>query len=91
MNGPVPKIAFDCLAQFEATLGSADFEGRLAYPPARAAHILWAAARGAGFLVLARQSGLPLSANTGTDMFDTVLASLMPVCNEVACRYNDVI
>jgi AcrR family transcriptional regulator len=78
MNGPLPKIAIDCLAQFEATLGSPDFDGRLAYPSARSAHLLWGAALGAGFLVLARQTGLSLSSDIGEDMFDTVMGSLIP-------------
>jgi AcrR family transcriptional regulator len=77
MDGPVPPIVFQSLAQFEAMLSGPEFDGKLRYPAARSAHILWAAAQGAGCLLLASQSGVPLSADLGNDIFDTVMASLM--------------
>jgi AcrR family transcriptional regulator len=77
MDGPVPQIVFHSLTQFEAMLSGPEFDGKLRYPAARSAHILWAAAQGAGCLQLANQSGVPLSEDLGSDMFDAIMASLM--------------
>lgn len=78
VSGPMPKTVFDTLAQFEAALSAPMFEGRLRYPAARSAHILWAAAQGAGSLLLAGQAGVPISPDLGQDMFETVMAALLP-------------
>ncbi|WP_292930974.1 TetR/AcrR family transcriptional regulator [Novosphingobium sp. PASSN1] len=78
MNGPMPKIAIESLAKFEDTLSGPEFAGRLTQPSKTAAHILWSAAQGAGVLLLAKQSGLALSADIGDDIFNTVMSSLMP-------------
>lgn len=68
MHGPVPEIAFGTLSQFEAALSAPEFQGRLRFSPTRSAHVLWAAAQGAGTLLVSRGTGLPVNPGLGEDL-----------------------